>query len=285
MPGCSTGSARPVSARWMLDRDAICRHPLAICLCDGSPDHSRDSHIAAISSAALLARRGSGRVSLPGLAGAAASSGSSRGAATNPLPATRGARSEVRGAESSQPRGKRPGARGPIRPDRPPGRVTSQAPAEIISVPEPGLNERSPRPVRKTLAPRSQLKSRRYEHFSQVRKVTLAAGAVTLVTGAAIAGTAISASAAIPHTFKICAWGDYYAFAFSEPQTGEVLVAPGHCASFSLGRSTTSAIVTGRKSSNLSEAFKLGTVHFKASKGWSGAAEGSNSHHWLRDFN
>jgi hypothetical protein len=119
---------------------------------------------------------------------------------------------------------------------------------------------------------------------SQVKKAALAAGAVTLVTGAAIAGTQAAASAAVAHTFKICAWGDYHVFAASTQQKGEVLVAPGHCGSFSLDRSTTYVKVTAQYGPSPLDTFYVGAARFKASKGWSGAAEGTISHHWLRDF-
>jgi hypothetical protein len=119
--------------------------------------------------------------------------------------------------------------------------------------------------------------------IAQVRKVTLAAGAVTLATGAAIAGTAAAASAATPHTLKICAYGNYFAFAHL-PNGHEVGAVPGHCRSISLGNEVRSATIWGIYNSGNHAKFYVGTAHFSASKGWSGAAEGKTTSHYLRKF-
>jgi hypothetical protein len=121
--------------------------------------------------------------------------------------------------------------------------------------------------------------------YSQLRKVSLAAGAVILVTGAAIAGTAASASAAA-HTFKICAYGNYTAYA-AIPQQGGIatrLASPGHCQSIGINKGTTYAKVWGRHNSGSHAKFYVGEAHFSASKGWSGAADGTTTRHSLHKF-
>jgi hypothetical protein len=122
---------------------------------------------------------------------------------------------------------------------------------------------------------------------SHVKKVALTAGAVTLVTGAAIAGTAVSASAAVPHTFKICAYGNYTAVGQVPQQGGEetYLAYPGQCQSIGLSDGTTYAKVWGFYNTHPDVQFYVGTAHFSASKGWSGAAEGPTTSPWLRNFN
>jgi hypothetical protein len=118
--------------------------------------------------------------------------------------------------------------------------------------------------------------------ISRTRKATLATGAVTLATGAAIAGTAGAASAATPHHLKICAYGNYYAVAHL-PGGHEAGATPGHCQSISLGNDISSASIWGVYNTN-GYRFYVGTVHFSASKGWSGAAEGKTTNHYLRKF-
>jgi hypothetical protein len=121
---------------------------------------------------------------------------------------------------------------------------------------------------------------------SQVRNFTLAAGAVTLVTGAAIAGTAVSASAAVPHKFKLCAYGNYEAFGIVEPSDLQTVDIPsGECASVPIGDGSTYAKVWGKYNTNHKVHFYVGTAHFSESKGWSGAAQGTTTNPSLRDFN
>jgi hypothetical protein len=120
--------------------------------------------------------------------------------------------------------------------------------------------------------------------ISQVRKIALAAGAVTLATGAAIAGTAAAASAAAPHKLKICAYGNYWAFAQLPGGRESFLAAPGHCASIGLVSGVSSAKIYGLYNSGNHAKFSVGTAHFSASKGWSGAAEGKTTSHFLRQF-
>jgi hypothetical protein len=52
-----------------------------------------------------------------------------------------------------------------------------------------------------------------------VKKVAVAAGAASLLAGALVVGTASSASAAVPYTFKVCAYGNYAAYG-EIPQQG-----------------------------------------------------------------
>jgi hypothetical protein len=120
--------------------------------------------------------------------------------------------------------------------------------------------------------------------ISQVRKITLAAGAVTLATGAAIAGTAGAASAATPHTLKICAYGNYWAFAQLPGGREGFPAAPGHCKSIGVGSGISSAEIYGLYNSGNHGKFYVGTAHFSASKGWSGAAEGKTTSHSLLKF-
>jgi hypothetical protein len=122
--------------------------------------------------------------------------------------------------------------------------------------------------------------------ISKVRKATLAAGAVTLATGAAVAGTAAAASAATPHKLKICAYGNYAAYAEIPQQGGAAsfLAFPGHCESIGLVNGTSSAKIYGLYNSGNYAKFYVGTAHFSASKGWFGAAEGKTTSHYLRKF-
>jgi hypothetical protein len=120
--------------------------------------------------------------------------------------------------------------------------------------------------------------------ISQVRKVALAAGAVTLLTGAAIAGTAGAASAAAPHTLKICAYGNYKAFAQLSGGWQSLVESRGQCESISLANGTSSAKIYGLYNSGNHAKFYVGTAHFSASKGWSGAAEGKTTSRHLRKF-
>jgi|SRR5580700_2620812 hypothetical protein len=121
---------------------------------------------------------------------------------------------------------------------------------------------------------------------SQVRKIALTAGVVTLATGAAIAGTAVSASAAVAHTFKICAYGNYTAYG-EVPQQGGFsteLASPGQCKYIPLENGSTYAKVWGLYNTHPNVQFYVGTAHFSASTGWSGAAEGTTTSPWLRNF-
>jgi hypothetical protein len=121
---------------------------------------------------------------------------------------------------------------------------------------------------------------------AQIRKVTLAVGAVTLVTGAAIAGTAVSASAAIAQTFKICAYGNYAVQGEIPQQEGRATFKayPGHCRSIELLKGDTYAKVWGFYNTHNNVRFSVGIAHFSASKGWSGAAEGKTTSHSLHKF-
>jgi hypothetical protein len=115
-------------------------------------------------------------------------------------------------------------------------------------------------------------------------KTALAIGAVASLTAVAVAGTAGSASAATSHTLKVCASGNYTAYA-EIPQQGGItttLIAPGKCGQLSLSNGTTYAKVRGLKNNNPNKEFYVGTAHFSASKGWSGAAKGTSANPSLK---
>ncbi|MFB0619411.1 hypothetical protein [Streptomyces sp. AGS-58] len=115
------------------------------------------------------------------------------------------------------------------------------------------------------------------------RRACLAIGAVSCMTGAVLAGTAGPASAATAHTFKVCAYGNYTAYA-TIPQQGDistVLIAPGKCGQLPIVSGSTYGKVWGVYNTNPDKSFYVGTAHFTASKGWTGAAKGTASSRYL----
>ncbi|WP_225826408.1 hypothetical protein [Streptomyces naphthomycinicus] len=115
------------------------------------------------------------------------------------------------------------------------------------------------------------------------RRASLAVGAVSCLTGAVLAGTAGPASAATAHTFKVCASGNYTAYA-TLPQQGDistVLIPPGKCGQLPLSSGSTYGKVWGVYNTNPGKSFYVGTAHFTASKGWTGAAKGTTASHYL----
>ncbi|GGS99997.1 hypothetical protein [Streptomyces cinerochromogenes] len=118
------------------------------------------------------------------------------------------------------------------------------------------------------------------------RKASLAIGAVSCLTGAVLAGTAGPASAATAHTFKVCAYGNYTAYA-TLPQQGGIsttLISPGTCGQLPLVSGSTYGKVYGVYNTNPDKSFYVGTAHFTASKGWTGAAKGTTTNHYLVDL-
>ncbi|MGW0792715.1 hypothetical protein ACWD04_31985 [Streptomyces sp. NPDC002911] len=117
--------------------------------------------------------------------------------------------------------------------------------------------------------------------ISKIKKAAVTAGAVGLV-----AMTAGSASAAVPNTFKVCAYGNYTAVGELPQQGGfsTYLIRPGTCEQIPLASGTTYGKVYGFYNNNPSVKFYVGTANFTASKGWSGSAEGSTTSPWLRNF-
>jgi hypothetical protein len=110
--------------------------------------------------------------------------------------------------------------------------------------------------------------------------------AAAAVAGCGIAASAVPASAAVPHTFKLCAYGNYTAYG-QIPQQGNVttlLVTPGNCQSISLAGGTTYAKVYGLWNTHPQDSFYVGTAHFSADTGWSGSAEGTTTSPYLRNF-
>ncbi|WP_034087615.1 hypothetical protein [Streptacidiphilus albus] len=121
--------------------------------------------------------------------------------------------------------------------------------------------------------------------MSKLKRAALATGTATLLAGTAVLATSGMASAATPHVFKLCAKGNYTAFA-SIPQQGgfaTVLITPGHCQSLPVLSTTTYGDVWGLYNTGHHAKFLVGQVHFKAGAGWSGAAEGkTNSAHLVK---
>ncbi|MFF5536240.1 hypothetical protein ACFY71_27800 [Streptomyces cinerochromogenes] len=115
------------------------------------------------------------------------------------------------------------------------------------------------------------------------RRASLAVAAVSCLTGAVLAGTAGPASAATAHTFKVCAYGNYTAYA-TIPQQGDIattLIAPGTCGQLPLASGSTYGKVWGVYNTHPDKSFYVGTAHFTASKGWTGAAKGSTTGPYL----
>ncbi|MFE6894618.1 hypothetical protein [Streptomyces sp. NPDC057694] len=120
---------------------------------------------------------------------------------------------------------------------------------------------------------------------TKVKKAAVAAGTVTLLAGAAVAGTTASASAAVPHTFKVCAYGNYSAMA-DIPQQGGLatfVIKPGKCEEIPIADGSTYGNVWGFY--NVSgEKFYVGTAGFNAATGWTGGAKGSTTSPYLENF-
>lgn len=149
--------------------------------------------------------------------------------------------------------------------------------------------------------------------ISRARKAALAAGAVTVMASAAVTLSAASASAHVPQTFKVCAKGNYsaYAEALSVPMehlssgtrsgspahpvqppvehpgspAGPALIHPGKCLVLRVSGDI-NFTVRGVYNNNHSQSFYVGTAHVKAATGWTGAAEGRTGakNSWLVDF-
>ncbi|MEU3519931.1 hypothetical protein ABZ770_32450 [Streptomyces sp. NPDC006654] len=122
--------------------------------------------------------------------------------------------------------------------------------------------------------------------MSKVKRAAVTAGAATLLAGAAVAGSAGSASAAVPHTFKVCAYGNYSAYADIPQQNGlaTFVIAPGRCEQIPIADGSTYGNVWGLWNNNPSERFYVGTATFDAATGWTGAAEGSTTSPTLVNF-
>lgn len=121
---------------------------------------------------------------------------------------------------------------------------------------------------------------------SKVKKAAVAAGVVSSLAGALLAGTAGSAAAAVPNTFKVCAYGNYTAVG-EIPQQGNVrtiLIRPGQCAQIPLAGGTTYGNVYGFYNTHPDVQFYVGTASFNSWTGWSGSAEGTTTSPTLRNF-
>jgi hypothetical protein len=122
--------------------------------------------------------------------------------------------------------------------------------------------------------------------LSKVKKTAVAAGAVTLLAGAAVAGTAGTASAAVPHTFKVCAYGNYYAYADIPQQGGfaTYVINPGQCQQIPIAAGSTYGNVWGFYNTHPDQKFYVGTAGFNSTTGWTGAAEGTTTSPYLVNF-
>jgi hypothetical protein len=121
---------------------------------------------------------------------------------------------------------------------------------------------------------------------AKAKRTATAAAAVTLLAGAAVAATSGSASAAVPYTFKVCAYGNYTAYA-DIPQQGDFateLIAPGQCKQIPIASGSTYGNVWGYYNTNPGQRFYVGTATFGASTGWTGGAEGTTTSPYLVNF-
>ncbi|MDX2709182.1 hypothetical protein PV350_41035 [Streptomyces sp. PA03-6a] len=120
----------------------------------------------------------------------------------------------------------------------------------------------------------------------KAKKAAIAAGTAFLLAGAVVVGTAGSAAAAVPYTFKVCAYGNYTAYGEIPQQGGysTYLVSPGQCQKITINSGSTYGKVWGLYNTHPNDRFYVGTANFTASKGWSGSAEGTTTSPWLRNF-
>ena len=110
--------------------------------------------------------------------------------------------------------------------------------------------------------------------------------AAVAVAGCGIAVSAVPASAAVPHTFKICAYGNYTAYGVVPQQGGRStqLASPGQCQQISLANGSTYADVYGLWNTHPEDSFYVGTAHFSAGTGWTGGTEGTTTAPALANF-
>ncbi|MGW4995934.1 hypothetical protein ACWEQ3_51905 [Streptomyces mirabilis] len=122
--------------------------------------------------------------------------------------------------------------------------------------------------------------------ISKAKKAALTAGAVTLLAGAAVTLSAGSASAHVPGTFKVCAKGNYTAYA-DIPQQGGIAtyeIFPGQCQQIPIADGSTYGDVWGFYNTHPDQKFYVGTAHFNAATGWTGGAEGTTTNPYLVNF-
>jgi hypothetical protein len=120
---------------------------------------------------------------------------------------------------------------------------------------------------------------------NKVFKGARVAVAAVAVAGCGIAASAVPASAAVPHTFKICAYGNYTAYGVIPQQGASTLLAsPGQCQQVPLASGSTYANVYGLWNTHPQDSFYVGTAHFSAGTGWTGGAEGTTTAPTLVNF-
>jgi hypothetical protein len=122
--------------------------------------------------------------------------------------------------------------------------------------------------------------------ISKAKKAAIAAGTIVLLTGAAVAAAAGSASAAVPHTFKVCAYGNYTAYA-DIPQQGGLatyVITPGQCQQIPISSGSTYGDVWGYYNNAPQTRFYVGTAALNSSTGWTGGAEGTTTNPTLVNF-
>jgi hypothetical protein len=122
--------------------------------------------------------------------------------------------------------------------------------------------------------------------MSKVKRFAVAAGAASLLAGAAVAVTAGSAEAAVPHTFKVCAYGNYTAQADIPQQGGfsTYLIQPGQCQQIPIVAGSTYGNVWGFYNTHPDQRFYVGTATFNSATGWTGGAEGTTTSPYLVNF-
>jgi guanyl-specific ribonuclease Sa len=122
--------------------------------------------------------------------------------------------------------------------------------------------------------------------MSKVKRAAVAVGAASLLAGAAVAVTAGSAEAAVPHTFKVCADGGY-TIQIDLPQEndfGTTAITAGECGQLSLASGITYGNVWGFYNTHPDQRFYVGTATFNSSTGWTGGAEGTTTSPTLVNF-
>jgi hypothetical protein len=122
------------------------------------------------------------------------------------------------------------------------------------------------------------------KHRTRRAVISLTAGAA--LATAIIMGDAASAQARRPHTFKICAYGNYAAYAeIPQQRTSTVIAHTGQCVQITTPASTTYAKVWGFWNTHPQDRFYVGTAHFKGADGYTGGANGTTGAPTLVNFN
>lgn len=111
--------------------------------------------------------------------------------------------------------------------------------------------------------------------------------AALAMTAGIVAVSAMPSQAAVAHTAKICAEGNYHAY-LSIPQQGGITTydtAPGQCNQIPVANGTTYVNVWGiYNNAPYGRKFYVGTWGVNPSRGVTLGAEGTTTSPWIRDF-